>query len=62
LDKIMSFPKVKKMMREEFPQPSIEELRKQMGVSANMPDEGFLLRYALRAEDVDALFAAGAAK
>lgn len=62
LDKIMSFPKVKKMMREEFPQPSIEELRKQMGVSANMPDEEFLLRYAMRAEDVDALFAAGAAK
>lgn len=54
-DKITSFPKVKKMMAEEFPQPSVEELRRQMGAGPDMSDEEFLLRYAMRAEDVNAV-------
>ncbi len=58
LDKIRSFPKVKKMMAEEFPQPSLEELRRQMGAGPDMSDEEFLLRYAIRAEDVNAMVAA----
>ncbi len=54
-DKITSFPKVKKMMAEEFPQPSVEELRRQMGAGPEMSDEEFLLRYAMRAEDVNTI-------
>ena len=56
LDKITSFPKVKKMMAEEFPQPSIAELRSQIGAGPEMSDEEFLLRYAMRAEDVNAIY------
>lgn len=56
LDKITSFPKVKKMMAEEFPQPSLEELRRQVGAGPGMDDEEFLLRYAMRAEEVNAVF------
>ncbi|MBI4633101.1 MAG: biotin carboxyl carrier protein [Deltaproteobacteria bacterium] len=59
LDKITSVPKVKKMMAEEFPQPSIAELRRQIGAGADMDDEEFLLRYAMRAEDVNAMLARG---
>jgi len=55
LDRITSFPKVKKMLSEEFPQPSVEELRRQMGAGLDMSDEEFLLRYAMRAEDVNAI-------
>jgi len=55
LDRITSFPKVKKMLAEEFPQPSVEELRRQMGAGLDMSDEEFLLRYAMRAEDVNAI-------
>ncbi len=55
-DKITSVPKVKKMMAEEFPQPSLEELRKQIGAGPDMNDEEFLLRYAMRAEEVNAVF------
>ncbi len=62
LEKITSFPKVKKMMAEEFPQPSIEELRRQMGAGPDMSDEEFLLRYSIRAEEVNAMLAAGPAK
>ena len=54
-DKITSFPKVKKMMAEEFPQPTVEELRRQMGAGPEMSDEEFLLRYAMRAEDVNTI-------
>jgi oxaloacetate decarboxylase (Na+ extruding) subunit alpha len=56
LDKITSFPKVKKMMAEDFPQPSVEELRKQIGAGPDMSDEEFLLRYTMRAEEVNAVF------
>jgi oxaloacetate decarboxylase (Na+ extruding) subunit alpha len=62
LDKITSVPKVKKMMAEEFPQPSIAELRKKIGAGPDMDDEEFLLRYSMRAEDVNAMLAAGPAK
>jgi oxaloacetate decarboxylase alpha subunit len=62
LDKITGFPKVKKMMAAEFPQPSIEELRRQIGAGPEMSEEEFLLRYAMRAEDVNAMLAAGPAK
>jgi oxaloacetate decarboxylase alpha subunit len=58
LDKVRSLPKTKKLMNEEFPQPSVKEIRKQMGVGSGLSDEEFLLRYALGDAEVDAMLAA----
>jgi oxaloacetate decarboxylase alpha subunit len=58
LDKVSSLPKTKKLMNEEFPQPSVKEIRKQMGIGSGVSDEEFLLRYALGDAEVDAMLAA----
>lgn len=58
LDKIRSLPKTKKLMNEEFPQPSVKEIRKQMGIGPGVFDEEFLLRYALGDDEVDVMLAA----
>ena len=58
LDKVRSLPKTKKLMNEEFPQPSVKEIRKQMGIGSGLSDEEFLLRYALGDAEVDAMLAA----
>ena len=58
LDKIRSLPKTKKLMNEEFPHPSVKEIRKQMGIGPGVSDEEFLLRYALGDDEVDIMLTA----
>ncbi|MFC1814766.1 biotin carboxyl carrier protein [Thermodesulfobacteriota bacterium] len=62
LGKIANLPKTKKLMATEFPQPSIKEIRQQIGVGPDVPAEEFLLRYAIAESDVDAMLAAGPIK
>jgi len=59
LDKICSFPKTKKMMNERLPQPSADEIRKEINIGPEVSDEEFLLRYALGNGAVDTMLAAG---
>jgi len=58
LDKIASLPKTKKLMDQEFPQPSVKEIRKQMGIGPGVSDEEFLLRYALGDDEVNSMLEA----
>ena len=58
LDKISSLPKTKKLMQESFPQPSVKEIRKKMGMGPEVSDEEFLLRYAMSENEVNAMLAA----
>lgn len=58
LDKIASLPKTKKLMDQEFPQPSVKEIRKQMGIGPGVSDEEFLLRYALGDDEVNTMLQA----
>jgi oxaloacetate decarboxylase alpha subunit len=58
LEKICSFPKTKKLMKESLPQPSVKEIRKEMNMGPNVSDEEFLLRYALGNSAVDTMLAA----
>lgn len=58
-DKIAGMPKTKKLMAAEFPQPATKEIRQQMDIGPDVSDEEFLLRYAIAADDVDAMLAAG---
>jgi oxaloacetate decarboxylase alpha subunit len=58
LDKIYRLPKAKKIIEQEFPQPSVAEIRKRMGIGPNVSDEEFLLRYALGEDEVNAMLAA----
>jgi oxaloacetate decarboxylase alpha subunit len=57
LDKINHWPKTKKIMEQEFPQPGIKEIRKQMGMGPGVSDEEFLLRYAMGDDEVDRMLA-----
>lgn len=57
LEKIFSFPKTKKLMKESFPQPSVAEIRKELNMDPNVSDEEFLLRYALGDSAVDKMLA-----
>jgi oxaloacetate decarboxylase alpha subunit len=54
-DKITSLPKTRKLMSQEFPQPSAKDIRNQMGIGPDVSDEEFLLRYALGDNEVDAM-------
>jgi oxaloacetate decarboxylase alpha subunit len=58
LDKIYRLPQAKKIIEGEFPQPSVAEIRKQMGIGPKVSDEEFLLRYALGEDEVNAMLAA----
>lgn len=58
LEKICSFPKTQKMMKKRLPQPSVEEIRKEMNMGEEVSDEEFLLRYALGNSAVDTMLAA----
>jgi len=53
LDKIYRWPKTKKIMEQEFPQPTVAEIRKQTGIGTRVSDEEFLLRFALGNDEVD---------
>ena len=58
LDKISSLPAAKGIFGKVMPQPSIKELRQQIGVGPKVSDEEFLLRYALPASKVDEMLTA----
>ncbi|MBA4418720.1 MAG: biotin carboxyl carrier protein [Syntrophus sp. (in: bacteria)] len=62
LDKISSQPSAKTIFTKEFPEPSVKEIRKEMGIGANVDDEEFLLRYCMTDKEVDEMLAAGPAK
>ena len=57
LDKIVNHPMAKNVFNNEFAQPSIDELRKKMGLGASVSDEEFLLRYTMTDKEVDAMLA-----
>ena len=57
MDMIAASPKAKEFFNQEFPQRSIEELRKAMGVGPDMSDEEFLLRYSMSDKEVDEMLA-----
>ncbi|MFH1488609.1 MAG: biotin carboxyl carrier protein [Pseudomonadota bacterium] len=58
MDRIAGRPNTKKIMAQEFPQPSVQEIRKQMGLGPEVSDEEFLLRYALGDQEVNAMIEA----
>ena len=58
MDKMSQWPKSKKILDQTFPQPSIADIRREMGIGPDVSDEEFLLRYALGDEEVDAMLAA----
>ncbi|MFC1534368.1 hypothetical protein ACFL7M_13485 [Thermodesulfobacteriota bacterium] len=58
MDKINSWPKTKKIMEQEFPQPSIAEIREQRCIGPDVSDEEFLLRFSLTEDEVNAMLAA----
>jgi oxaloacetate decarboxylase alpha subunit len=60
LEKIGRMPRTKKLREQGFPQPSIEDLKRDMGISETTSDEEFLLRYAMTDQEVDAMLAASA--
>ncbi len=60
LDKITSLPRAKDFLNKEFEQPSVKEIRKQMGIGDNVSDEEFLLRFSMTNRDVDEMLAANA--
>jgi len=53
-DKILNRPQAKKFLKWEPPQPTIQEIRSQLG-APSMSDEELLLRYIIGNEDVDAM-------
>lgn len=57
LDKVMAAPRAPGLQRWERPQPTLRELRTQLG--ERLSDEELLLRYLIPKEDVDAMLAAG---
>ena len=57
-DKIASSPRAKVIFNKELAQPSIKELRQQMGIGPNVSDEEFILRYALPEKEVNEMLAA----
>ncbi|RLF76255.1 biotin carboxyl carrier protein [Thermococci archaeon] len=59
LDKIANAPKAKEIFGREFPQPTLKEIRQQMGIGPNVSDEEFLLRYALSEKEIEDMLAAG---
>lgn len=62
LDKITSNLRAKEFLNKELAQPSVEEIRKQMGISPQVSDEEFLLRYSMSDKEVDQMLAAGPMK
>jgi oxaloacetate decarboxylase alpha subunit len=61
-DKISNASKAKEKFGKEFPQPSVGDLRKQMGLAPGVSDEEFLLRCSMPDNEVDEMFAAGPIK
>jgi oxaloacetate decarboxylase alpha subunit len=62
LDKITSLLRAKEFLNKELAQPTVEEIRKQMGIGPEVSDEEFLLRYSMSNKEVDEMLAAGPMK
>jgi oxaloacetate decarboxylase alpha subunit len=62
LDKITSLPRAKEFLNKELAQPTVEEIRKQMGIGPKVSDGEFLLRYSMSNQEVDEMLAAGPMK
>jgi oxaloacetate decarboxylase alpha subunit len=62
LDKIASLPRAKEFLNKELAQPTIKEIRQQMGIGPGVSDEEFLLRYSMSDREVDEMLAAGPMK
>lgn len=62
LDKIRSQPKAKEYFDKELPQPSIKEIKKEMGIGPDMSEEEFLLRYTMTDKEVEEMLKAGPIK
>lgn len=53
MDKIAHLPRAKKILAQDFPQPSIKEIRSRLSIGPDISDEEFLLRYAVGDKEVD---------
>ena len=62
LDKINSQLRAREFLNKEFAQPTVKEIRKQMGIGPEVSDEEFLLRYSMSDQEVDDMLAAGPMK
>lgn len=62
LDKITSLPRAKEFFNKELEQPTVEEIRRQMGIGPEVSDEEFLLRYSMTDREVDEMLSAGPIK
>jgi oxaloacetate decarboxylase alpha subunit len=62
LDKITSLPRAKEFLNKELAQPTVKEIREQMGIGPGVSDEEFLLRYSMSDREVDEMLAAGPMK
>ncbi len=62
LDKITSLLRAREFINKEFSQPSVKELRQQMGVGSKVSDEEFLLRFSISDREVDDMLAASPIK
>ncbi|GAG51343.1 unnamed protein product, partial [marine sediment metagenome] len=62
LDKIASQLRAKEFLNKELAQPTVKEIRKQMGIGPEVSDEEFLLRYSMSDREVDEMLAAGPMK
>ncbi len=58
LNKIVNQPMAKDIFEKELPEPSIKELRQEMGLGHLVSDEEFLLRYVMTNKEVDEMLAA----
>jgi oxaloacetate decarboxylase alpha subunit len=62
LDKITSLPRSKEFIGKELAQPTVAEIRQQMGIGPEVSDGEFLLRYSMSDSEVDEMLAAGPMK
>jgi oxaloacetate decarboxylase alpha subunit len=62
LDKITSLPRSKEFIGKELAQPTVAEIRQQMGIGPEVSDGEFLLRYSISDREVDEMLAAGPMK
>lgn len=59
LDKIAGQSSAKEIFSKDFPEPSVSEIRKNLGIGANVSDEEFILRYSMTDKEIDEMLAAG---
>ncbi|MGD9116427.1 MAG: biotin carboxyl carrier protein [Dehalococcoidia bacterium] len=62
LDKLSSQLRAREFFNKELAQPTVAEIRKQMGIGPEVSDGEFLLRYSMSDKEVDEMLAAGPMK